>query len=189
MSLPRHERAIRFWDGIMADDKSVYDKAFSPDASIHLWFGPDAGQPRTLTQQIAAAATRKTGPTLYRNRRQLFGPDFMIETHTVTWDTPTAHPKMKDRTTEALVFFKIDEGREGGGGGGGGLITSMEEFLDPALVAKGPRPPPAPASPPSEILRLGGGDSEALFAARNRRIVTGMSLPSSSSVCLSQLTN
>jgi hypothetical protein len=68
--------------------------AFTAEARINIWFGEDGkhkaagdAQGRSVEQHKTAAATgvARLGPTCYRNRRQYFGPDLLVETHTVTW--------------------------------------------------------------------------------------------------------
>eukprot|EP00666_Eupelagonemidae_sp_cell4sb_P015368 gene15368-2041_t len=44
------------------------------------------------------------------------------------------------RTTESLVVCALDEA---------GRVTRLEEFADPSMARKGPRPVPPPATPPS----------------------------------------
>lgn len=141
---PKHAKAIRHWDGIMANDRSVFDWAFHPDARIFIWFGEGAGRPKTVLEH-KNGDWGDNGLLVYKNRRQYFSGNCMIETHTVTWNPESALHGLGDKSCEAMLLLEVDDD---------GRITRMDELLDPAMC-KEPRSAPAPASPPSIIQCFG----------------------------------
>lgn len=135
MAQPIHAKVSKLFDRLMEKDGAAWVDLFAPDAQLLFWFGDRAGRPQTPAE--AQAAWLPQPRCRYYNRAQYCGERCFAEAHTVAFGDGA-----KQRTTESLVVCTLDDT---------GRVTRFEEFADPSMVAKGPRPVPPLATPPSAV--------------------------------------